>query len=309
MVVEDPSRLKVESIFTRLLYKLSFSLKNKSEELLGLDILRDYVKRDLLLVTSLLLEKKVISLINSGATFSKTQKLRHIFLTLVCQITENFLMKYYGRPITISPEVVNKCLCNKAALDDIQILFQIPLCSLIDPKCKIFCSTFSPIYSFATDSFLESLFENLIVEISNCVLFIIITEFSEIYDVRQSLYKVNFLSVRNIERFKNNFIWQTTIRVSIQRPKNIYNSLYGLWVIRTTGIYYKVIYANRTNELSKLRKTPLATVTLIELLDFTSSRFDEIFYTLGNGLRFTLTSVVGQIIGLIWRGIIQGLKY
>lgn len=176
-------------------------------------------------------------------------------------------------------------------------------------KGSSFCSTFSPIYSFATDSFLESLFENLIVEISNCVLFIIITEFSEIYNVRQSLYKTNFLSVRNIERFKNNFIWQTTIRVSIQRPKNLYNSLYGLWVIRTTGIYYKVIYANRTNELSKLRKTPLATVTLIELLDFTSSRFDEIFYTLGNGLRFTLTSVVGQIIGLIWRGIIQGLKY
>ena len=74
MAVEDPPLLKVESIFTRVLYKLSFSLKNKSEELLGLDILRDYVKRDLLLVTSLLLEKKVISLINSGTTFSKTQK-------------------------------------------------------------------------------------------------------------------------------------------------------------------------------------------------------------------------------------------
>ena len=64
MAVEDPPLLKVESIFTRVLYKLSFSLKKKSEELLGLDILRDYVKRDLLLVTSLLLEKKVISLIN-----------------------------------------------------------------------------------------------------------------------------------------------------------------------------------------------------------------------------------------------------
>ena len=35
------------------------------------------------------------------------------------------------------------------------------------------------------------------------VLFIIISEFSDIYDVRQNLYKTNFLSIRNLERFKN----------------------------------------------------------------------------------------------------------
>ena len=69
-----------------------------------------------------------------------------------------------------------------------------------------------------------------------------------------------------------------------------------------------MIYANRSEELVQLRKVPLVTVTLIELLDFTSSRFDEIFYTIGNSLRYTLTSVVGQVIGLVWRGVIEGLK-
>jgi hypothetical protein len=69
-----------------------------------------------------------------------------------------------------------------------------------------------------------------------------------------------------------------------------------------------MIYANRSEELIQLRKLPLVTVTLIEFLDFTSSRFDELFYTLGNGLRYTLTSVIGQVIGLIWRGVIEGLK-
>ena len=38
------------------------------------------------------------------------------------------------------------------------------------------------------------------------------------------------------------------------------------------------------------------------------SRLDETIYRLSNGLRFTLTSVLGRIIGLIWRGIIEGLK-
>ena len=36
--------------------------------------------------------------------------------------------------------------------------------------------------------------------------------------------------------------------------------------------------------------------------------FDEVFYTIGNTIRYGLTSIVGQTVGLIWRGIIEGLK-
>lgn len=304
----DKPIFKVDYIFTRLSYKLNFNLTNKSDSLLSLDILRDCVKRDLLVVTSSLLEKKVISLINSKLDFSQTISIRQTFLTLICQISETFLSKYYGQYIKISPKVVKSCFCSRVTTEDIKILFQIPIISLINPESKIFRATFSPVYNKITDPFLESLFENLVIEISNCVLFIIITEFSDIYDVRQKLYKARFLSVRNLERFKNNFIWQTTLKAMIRRPNNIYNSRCGIWVIRTTGVYYKMIYANRSKELLRLRKTPLATITFIELLDFSTSRFDELFYTLGNSFRFTLTSVVGQVIGLIWRGIIEGLK-
>jgi Na+/H+-translocating membrane pyrophosphatase len=35
---------------------------------------------------------------------------------------------------------------------------------------------------------------------------------------------------------------------------------------------------------------------------------DEVIYFFGSGIRYTLTSVVGQVIGLVWRGIIEGLK-
>ena len=308
MSKNDQSILKTTEIFNRLTNKLNFSLKNRSDSILGLDILRDSIKRDLLLLTSLFLEKKIISLVQSDSTFFDVQELRQTFLTLVCQISETFLAKHYGRTIKIRSKILNKCLYNRVAKEDIQILFQIPICSLVDSECNLFRATFSPIYNSATDFFLESLFENLVIEISNCVLFIIVSEFSDIYNVRQNLYKANFLSVRNLERFKNNFVWQTTIKSIIRRPKNIYDSRYRLWIIRASGIYCKVVYANRSKELSKLRKVPLATVTFVEFLDFLSSRFDEFFYTLGNGLRFTLTSVIGQVIGLVWRGIIEGLK-
>jgi hypothetical protein len=300
---------RLNSIFTRLLYKSNFKLTNKSSSILGLDILRDCVKRDLFIIVCNGLEKKILSLFDSKSNLYQPKIFKSSFLTLVSQTSEIFLKKYYGRPIRVNQQTITKCLCNRIATEDIQILFQIPVYSLVESDCKLFRATFGPIYNTATDSFLESLFENLIIEISNCVLFIIVNEFSDIYDVRQNLYRANFLSVRSLERFKNNFTWQTIIKATIERPKNIYNSRYALWVIRSTGVYCKIIYANQSNTLSKLRKTPLATVTFIEFIDFTYSRFDEVFYTFGNSLRYGLTSFIGQVIGLIWRGIIEGLKY
>ena len=42
--------------------------------------------------------------------------------------------------------------------------------------------------------------------------------------------------------------------------------------------------------------------------DFIISRFDESLYLFGSGIRYTLTSIIGQVIGLVWRGVIEGLK-
>tara|TARA_B100000475_G_C14965050_1_gene301498 strand:- start:575 stop:742 length:168 start_codon:yes stop_codon:yes gene_type:complete len=53
---------------------------------------------------------------------------------------------------------------------------------------------------------------------------------------------------------------------------------------------------------------PLLTIVFIELGDFITSRFDEALFIFSKSVRFTLTSVVGQVIGLVWRGIIEGLK-
>ena len=46
----------------------------------------------------------------------------------------------------------------------------------------------------------------------------------------------------------------------------------------------------------------------IETKDFFVSRVDEIIYVFGSTVRYTFTSIFGQVIGLIWRGIIEGLK-
>ena len=60
--------------------------------------------------------------------------------------------------------------------------------------------------------------------------------------------------------------------------------------------------------MNSLKNVSLVTITFLELKDFVISRLDEFIYVTSKGVRFTLTSVFGQVIGLVWRGIIEGLK-
>jgi hypothetical protein len=148
----------------------------------------------------------------------------------------------------------------------------------------------------------------MILEISNCIIYFNIVKFSSIYAFRQTLYRSKFLSLRNFERFKNNLSWQLITKIYIQRPIDLYNNRYEIFILRTKGIYQKTIYANRSRKIINLSNFSLLTLMFVEFKDFFTNRLDEIIYFVSRSLRFAFTSVFGQIIGLIWRGIIEGLK-
>jgi hypothetical protein len=57
-----------------------------------------------------------------------------------------------------------------------------------------------------------------------------------------------------------------------------------------------------------MRGFTLLPLMFLELADFVSSRVEETLYFISTSVRFILTSVFGQIIGLIWRGVLDGLK-
>jgi len=149
---------------------------------------------------------------------------------------------------------------------------------------------------------------NIVLEISNCVAYFSIVKFSSIFAFRQTLYRSNFLSLRNFERFKNNLSWQLITKIYIQRPIDLYNNRYEILILRTNGIYGRTIYANRSKEITSLNNFSLLTLIFIEFRDFLTSRLDEAIYFVSKSVRFTLTSGLGQLIGLVWRGIIEGLK-
>ena len=307
--LDDEFRLNSTSIFSKILYKINVSNKKDNQFLLGIDILKESVKKDLLSLAVLQLERTYLKIYQNSDSVAVLQKHgQNIFCDCVQQVCEDFLTKAYGYKIRVNEGNFKNAFYTKILLKDTEILFKVTLASLLDPKSATFRSVYYPIYSSASENFLEALLDNLVLEISNCIVYFILITFSSIYAFRQILYRSKFLSLRNLERFKNNFTWHLYTRSYIQRPTDLYNNRYEIYILKTTGIYCRVIYANRSKEIAALSNLPLLTVIFIEVRDFITSRLEEALFVISKSLRFTLTSVVGQVIGLVWRGIIEGLK-
>lgn len=302
-------KTRAVNLFTRVSYKLNFSNKKNNQLLLSLDLLKDKAKIDLLFIVTKNIEQTYTDLFqkpNSATIMERNGEV--IFIRLLEETCEEFLMKQYGCKIKINSKALRTSLYTKTVLQDLGIIFKLPFYALLNSKSQQFRITYSPIYTSASESFIEALIDNLIIELGNCITYFNVVTFSSLYSFRQTFYRSKFLSLRNFERYKNNLVWQLNIKNYLQRPSDIYNNRYRIYILRTTGIYDRIIYANRSNQLPALKKLPLLTVTTIEVRDFLVSRLDETIYRLSNGLRFTLTSVLGRVIGLVWRGIIEGLK-
>jgi hypothetical protein len=296
---------KIDEFFIRLKYKLRSKLKNKGKLLLGTDILRKNKKTELFKIVTLNIEAKVLDAVENDFELFND---KIVLLDLIKSSTEKFLFYSYGINLQLNEKILLRSLYVKFLLTNSDILLKLPFRTLLNFESEIFRTTFGPIYPKPSRKFLEALFDNLIVEISNCVMQILINELSFLDHIRQILYKSKFLSLRNIERFKNGLAWQIRVKLYVTYPKYIYSSQYGIWIIRSSGIYYRIIYANRIKQLFHLKKASLVTLTLLEIQDFLAGRIDELLYLIGDGFRNVITITIGQSIGLIYRGIIESLK-
>jgi hypothetical protein len=114
--------------------------------------------------------------------------------------------------------------------------------------------------------------------------------------------------IKKIWKIKKKIKRENPLKKFVIRPKNLYNSEYSLFCIRTDGIYSRSIYANRMNELLELNSVALFVVNYIELQDFIVARSNGTLLLVGKGTQYFFTSVVGRAIGLIWKGVLDGLK-
>lgn len=153
----------------------------------------------------------------------------------------------------------------------------------------------------------ESLFHNLVLEVANGVMQVILNQFGEQKTVKNSLYQKQYRSSREIARFRNELSWNYRQSYYIQEPKAIFESRHELLVIRGNRIQITSIYAARKEELEQLQGIRLGVTIALELRDAIAPRFRAIFGVVGQGVVYLLTQVIGRGIGLIGRGILQGI--
>lgn len=178
------------------------------------------------------------------------------------------------------------------------LLYQTPL--IID---NISCSAGSPEAMVRSQVMLE----NLVIQLANGVVQPLLNNFADLEEIKQKFYDRQLISTREIEKFRNNLSWKYRMQNLFWEPQAIFESRFLLLTLNEIGIQKISIYSPRNQELAQLSGVQLVVTLVLEMRDATAPRVRAIIAFLGTGVVYVLTQVIGRGIGLIGRGILQGV--
>ncbi|MEG4068626.1 DUF3685 domain-containing protein [Microcoleus sp. Pol11C2] len=153
----------------------------------------------------------------------------------------------------------------------------------------------------------EALLENLAIQVASGVVQPLLNNLANIEEIKQIFYDGKLISTREIEKFRNDLSWRYSWDRYFVEPKAIFESRFWLFVLGDSGIKKISIYSPRNQELAQLSGWQLALTLLLETRDAIAPRVRAVISLLGAGVVYVLTQVIGRGIGLIGRGIIQGI--
>ncbi|MDL5052585.1 DUF3685 domain-containing protein [Oscillatoria laete-virens NRMC-F 0139] len=300
-------------LFAALEAQLQYSLKNLTDEPLEIDILREEKRRELLKIILQRLTETVRELqLGQVNVLSLSQKVDAILQDLWSASITDFFGKYYHIKIANTEYDLVPILLENIPRIQSEILKKIPLVLelfsywLYETPLMIE----NVLYSYGTpeaDKRAEILAQNLIIQVANAVIQPLLNRFADIVEIKQDFYDKQLLSTREIERFRNDLSWKYRQVELFGEPQNMFESQYVLLALDYRGIKKVKIYHPRRQELERLRGVRYAVTLLLEARDAIAPRIRAILSFLGSGVIYLLTQIVGRGIGLIGRGILQGL--
>jgi DNA-binding NarL/FixJ family response regulator len=298
-------------VFEAVFSKLQINLDNSSPVPLEIDILRSEKKRELFYLTLRQLENLLDELrqLPPGQLPEKTPQ---VLQDLWRAVLEEFFGKYYTVRVNDVEQEVVPLLHQDQAIVSREILDQIPLV----PELLGHCLFQEPLtidgvpYLATTPEALgrsEQLLENLLIQVGSAVMQPLLNRLADVEAIKKSLYHRRVMSTREIERFRNELAWRYRWDRLANEPKAIFESQYRLFVLTPQGIDTMSIYAPRREELETLSGLQWAVTMAMETRDAVAPRVRSVVAFVGSGLVYVLTEVVGRGIGLIGRGVLQGI--
>ncbi|MBF2067783.1 MAG: DUF3685 domain-containing protein [Calothrix sp. C42_A2020_038] len=300
-------------LFASCVSQLQLPLQNITDVGLEIDILRAEKKRELLYLILQKLAEVLDELRNSQVETHQINELKQIILRDLWQtVTTEFFGKFSRvRVGNINIEIVNILLQDVDTVQ-VEILNYIPLFSEL-LSYLIFQNEWYINNSIYTADSTEAranalmILENILIQIANAVIQPLLNRLADVEAIKQDYYNSQYISTREIERFRNNLSWKYRFRNYYTEPQAIFESRYEIFVFAPRGIAKTSIYASRRDELAQLRGIPLFVTLTLEFRDAVAPRLQSLASLLGSGVVFILTKIVGRGLGLIGRGIIQGI--
>ncbi len=161
--------------------------------------------------------------------------------------------------------------------------------------------------SVPATEYVKNLATNATLQIANAVLYPFLNRFGELEVVKEQFYRPQMLATRDIARFRNHLSWRYYLERQYYQPVAIFESRYPLLVCSSGSIEYRSIYAPRRQELAKLRGIPWLVTMALEFRDAVTPFATGATTFVGNVVVYVLTEIVGRGLGLIGKGILQGL--
>ena len=305
----DLQTVVIEGVFA----KLQTGLENRSAVPLEIDILRLDKRRELLFTVLRQLETLVNELRQTPIPPGQLpEKAPQILSDLWDRVIEDYFGKYYTVRLNQVEQDVVAILSQEKPVVQLEILTQIPLVPellahwLYQESLPIDGSPYLATTSEAIRHS-EQLLENLLIQVANGVVQPLLNRLADVETIKKSFYQQRLMSTRDIEKFRNDLAWRARLDRWVNEPKAIFESQYRLWRLTPIGIDQIHIYAPRRDELDQLSGLQWAVTMAMETRDALSPRVRAVFAFVGSGFVYVLTEVVGRGIGLVGRGVIQGI--
>lgn len=296
-----------------IIKKIQGSLNNTTDIILELDILKDSKKKEILLLVfqefkRLILELKKLDL--------DQQELENRGLSIIRELWQNVTTKYLGRYISLDSteslinfkEVVlqqGQLLIDKQLIS--VVLFEQLLSYLVLEKDLLIDNQFYVYQSKSATEIEEILTENLLIAIACSTIQFTLNQLSESQPIKHNLFKNEWKSSRKIAMFRNNLGWRYRREKYWQTPRNIFEDEYQIFKLSYQGIISSKISHPRHQELNALTGIPWFITIMIEFVDSITRGVKALADIVGKALVFILTEILGKGIGLIGRGILQGI--
>lgn len=301
------------TLFDRTLSKLQSLLQNLTSTPLEIDILREEKKRELLYTILRQLENILDELqFSQVALHHLSEKQPSILQDLWQATTIEFFGKYSTLQMNGRDYEIVSVLRLDAPTVQADILNKIPLVTellaylLFQTPLTIDNVTYAAESPEAQER-AEAILQNLLVQVANAVIQPLLNHFADVEIIKQNFYDRRLISTREIERFRNSLSWRYRLEKYVGDPKAIFESQHPLFVLDSRGIAKVSVYAPRTRELRDLTGLQLAVTLVLETRDAVAPRVRAALAFVGSGLVYVLTEVVGRGIGLVGRGILQGI--